>query len=119
MKKKAISVLLASAMVVSLAACGSTSGDSSSTSSDSTSTSSDSASTDSASADATEAYELTEINVVVNGTLTATEDNGQAEFVEQWEAAVSEKLGHDIKLNITQYDHSGYSDAVGRFFQTL
>jgi multiple sugar transport system substrate-binding protein/putative aldouronate transport system substrate-binding protein len=122
MKKKALSVLLASAMVVSLAACGSSSDSSSdsssSNSSDSTATSSSSSSSDTsaASTDTTEAepYNLTEINCVVNGTLTATEDNGQAEFIEQWEAAVSEKLGHDIKLNITQFDHSGYTDAVGR-----
>jgi multiple sugar transport system substrate-binding protein/putative aldouronate transport system substrate-binding protein len=122
MKKKALSVLLASAMVVSLAACGSSSSDSSSSSSsssDSTATSSSSSSssdTAAATTEEAEPYNLTEINVVVNGTLTATEDNGQAEFVEQWEAAVSEKLGHDIKLNITQFDHSGYTDAVGRLF---
>ncbi len=53
-------------------------------------------------------YELTEVNMVVNGTLTATLDNGQEAFVEQWENAVG------VKLNITQLDHSGYVDAVGR-----
>jgi multiple sugar transport system substrate-binding protein/putative aldouronate transport system substrate-binding protein len=111
MKKKVLSVLLASTMVASLAACGS---------SDNSADSSNASAGTSAAASSTEAeaepYNLTEINCVVNGTLTATEDNGQAEFVEQWEAAVSEKLGHDITLNITQYDHSGYTDAVGRLF---
>jgi multiple sugar transport system substrate-binding protein/putative aldouronate transport system substrate-binding protein len=106
MKKKVLSVLLAAAMVVSLAACGDTQ----------TATESSASGTDASASSETEAepYNLTEINCVVNGTLTATADNGQDAFVEQWEAAVSEKIGHDIKLNITQLDHSGYADAVGR-----
>ncbi|MCD7836466.1 MAG: ABC transporter substrate-binding protein [Lachnospiraceae bacterium] len=111
MKKKVLSVLLASTMVASLAACGSSDDAVSESTSAATSTSAAASSEDTA-----EAYNLTEINCVVNGTLTATEDNGQAEFVEQWEAAVSEILGHDITLNITQLDHSGYVDAVGRLF---
>ncbi len=129
MKKKALSLLLASAMVVSLTACGGGSSNESSSSNSSATDSNASTSTDAnassdASADAassdsgetTSNYELTELNIVVNGTLTATLDNGQAEFVEQWEKAVGEKLGHDIKLNINQIDHSGYTDAVGRLF---
>ena len=106
MKRKVLSVLLASAMVASLAACGS-------------SNDAPAASTDSAVASteaSTEAYNLEEINVVVNGTLTATVDNGQAEFVQQWDDAVSEEIGHPIKMNIQQLDHSGYTDAVGRLF---
>lgn len=109
MKRKVLSVLLASAMVASLAACGS--------SNDAPAQSA--AATDSAAASteaSTEAYNLEEINVVVNGTLTATVDNGQAEFVQQWDDAVSEAIGHPIKMNIQQLDHSGYTDAVGRLF---
>ena len=109
MKRKVLSVLLASAMVASLAACGS--------SNDAPAQSA--AATDSAAASteaSTEAYNLEEINVVVNGTLTATVDNGQAEFVQQWDDAVSEEIGHPIKMNIQQLDHSGYTDAVGRLF---
>ena len=102
MKRKVLSVLLASAMVASLAACGS-------------SNDAPAASTDSAAA-TTEAYNLEEINVVVNGTLTAKVEDGQAEFVKQWEDAVSEAIGHPIKMNIQQLDHSGYTDAVGRLF---
>ncbi len=71
MKRKVLSVLLASAMVASLAACGS--------SNDAPAQSA--AATDSAAASteaSTEAYNLEEINVVVNGTLNATVDNGQA-----------------------------------------
>ena len=73
MKRKVLSVLLASAMVASLAACGS--------SNDAPAASTDSAATTDSAAASTEAYNLEEINVVVNGTLTATVDNGQAEFV--------------------------------------
>lgn len=114
MKKKALSLLLASTMVMSLAACGSN--DSAKTDSTATTDSTKTESTDnSAAADNTattepEAYELTELNMVVNGTLTATVDNGQAEFEKQWEDAVG------IDLVIQQLDHSGYVDAVGRLF---
>lgn len=58
MKKKALSLLLTSAMVASLAACGSDSSGSG-------------------------ASDLTELKMVVNGTLTATVDNGQADFEAQ------------------------------------
>lgn len=112
MKKKALSLLLTSAMVASLAACGSS--DSSSTSA-TTETKTEATESNGESADAS-AYELTELNIVVNGTLTATVDNGQAEFEAQWEEAVGEKLGHSIDLKIQQLDHSGYIDAVGRLF---
>jgi multiple sugar transport system substrate-binding protein/putative aldouronate transport system substrate-binding protein len=109
-KKKALSVLLASAMVVSLAACGSSSDSSTSQGT----TSGDSTTTD---ANSTGDYNLTELNVVVNGTFNI--DQGEAgwdEFIEQWETYVSEAIGHDITLNIQKLDHSGYTDAVGRLF---
>lgn len=116
MKKKALSLLLTSAMVASLAACGSS--DSSSTSTDTSATTETKTETTESNGESTEAsaYELTELNIVVNGTLTATVDNGQAEFEAQWEEAVGEKLGHSIDLKIQQLDHSGYIDAVGRLF---
>ena len=109
MKKKALSLLLTSAMVVSLAACGSSE---STTTTDSTSTSDAAAATTAATTEAasTEEYQLDKITMVVNGTLTATEDNGQAEFKKQWEDAVG------VELDIQQLDHSGYTDAVGRLF---
>ncbi|MBO5144181.1 MAG: ABC transporter substrate-binding protein [Lachnospiraceae bacterium] len=121
MKKKALSLLLASAMVVSLAACGSsddsasssTPADTSASSSTSTDTqaSSTEASGDTASAEKADYHDvLTSLNMVVNGTLTATVDNGQADFEKQWEDAVG------IDLQIQQLDHSGYVDAVGRLF---
>lgn len=116
-------------MVVSLTACGGGSGDSSSTSSNdsstdtssSTGTSSNtdtSASNTEASGDAAASGEKADyhevlkdgLNIVVNGTLTASVDNGQADFKAQWEEAVG------IPLTIQQLDHSGYTDAVGRLF---
>ena len=78
MKKKALSLLLSSAMVVSLAACGSSS-DSASTATDSNATSSTEAANAEASTGETSSYDLTELNIVVNGTLTATVDNGHQE----------------------------------------
>ncbi len=63
-------------------------------------------------------YVLETLNITVDGTITATVDAGQAEFVAQWEEAVSEKLGHPIKLNITQLDHSDYSGTVSRTLTT-
>ncbi len=123
MKKRALSLLLASTMVVSLTACGG--GDNASTSSSDTGTKNDAASAGSSSNDAAsddtndtassgdasgdtaagkpDYHEVLKdgITVVVNGTLTASVDNGQADFEKQWEEAVG------IDLTIQQLDHSG------------
>ena len=109
MKKKALSLLLTSAMVASLAACGS-SDSSTSTTTESTTTDSTASTTTETTEATTEEYKLDKIKLVVNGTLTATVDNGQKEFEQQWEDAVG------IDLEITQLDHSGYTDAVSRLF---
>ena len=114
MKRKVLSLLLASAMVVSLAACGGSDAPASNSSEAAPAASSEQAA---ASSEApAEEYKLETLNMVVNGTLTATVDNGQAEFEKQWEDAVGEKIGHPIDLQIQQLDHSGYVDAVGRLF---
>ncbi len=128
MKKKALSLLLASAMVVSLTACGGGSDSASQPAADnnnanananaSSSNSGDTSAPADNSGDAAAPAEVdyhevlgdTGLNIVVNGTVTATLDNGQAEFKEQWEQAVG------IPLTIQQLDHSGYTDAVGRLF---
>lgn len=119
MKKKALSLLLASAMVVSLTACGGSSATDPGTSGNTGSTGNTGATTDSnATANGGEVADVdyhtiladTGINMVVNGTLTATLDSGQAEFKQQWEDAVG------VPLTIQQFDHSGYVDAVGRLF---
>lgn len=120
MKKKLVSLLLSASMVAALVGCGG--GDSSTTpdadngnntTTDASSGSSSDASTgDSATGD----YQLDTLTIVVDGTLTATLDNGQADFEAQWEAAVSEKMGHSVDLVIQQLDHSGYTDGIGRLF---
>ena len=119
MKKKVLSLLLSTAMVASLAACGSAAdtGSTDTQSSDTSAQSGDAAATETAEAPAEE-YELTDLYITVDGTLTANVDNGQDAFVEQWEAAVSEKLGHDIKLHINQPEHSGYKDNVAQLLTT-
>ena len=127
MKKKVLSLLLSTAMVASLAACGSTeaepaTGSDSQSGGQTTATESGEAATESGEA-ATETaaageYNLTDLYITVDGTLTANIDNGQDAFVEQWEAAVSEKIGHDIKLHINQPEHSGYKDNVSQLLTT-
>lgn len=112
MKRKVLSLLLASAMVVSLAACGGSDAPASNSSEAAPAASSQQASSEAPA----EEYKLETLKMVVNGTLTATVDNGQAEFEKQWEDAVGEKIGHPIDLQIQQLDHSGYVDAVGRLF---
>ena len=116
MKKKAISLLLSAAMVGVLAGCASSTGTESGVDSTTTTTT-----TNTESGSATEGdsdYQLTQINLVFDGTLTATVDAGQAEFVEQWEAAIEEKFGYHVDLNITQLDHSDYSGTVSRLLTT-
>ena len=127
MKKKALSLLLASAMVVSLAACGNSGSDSNQPAADSSNSSNaaaDNSNSGNAAADSNNGGDAaatgdvdyhevlgdTGLNIVVNGTVTASLDNGQAEFKQQWEEAVG------IPLTIQQMDHSGYTDAVGRLF---
>lgn len=115
-------------MIVSLTACGGGSGDSASTSSDGNTTGTSSSNTDTSasntdassgssgdtasSGEKADYHEVLKdgLNIVVNGTLTASVDNGQADFKAQWEEAVG------IPLTIQQLDHSGYTDAVGRLF---
>lgn len=114
-------------MVVSLAACGGKSDTpANDTTSNSNSTATDNSSTtapaetsantetpaDTASGEKQDYHEVLKdgITIVVNGTLTASADNGQADFEKQWEDAVG------IDLTIQQLDHSGYTDAVGRLF---
>lgn len=114
MKKKLVSVLLTAAMVVSLVGCGGSNAGTQAPAADSGSSSSNSGSAPAADNSGSEApagdYQLDKLVMVVDGTLTATVDNGQADFEKQWEDAVG------IDLEIQQLDHSGYFDAVGRLF---
>ncbi len=131
MKKKLLAILLSSAMVASLAACGSSSDSGADTAApeadsaeatteaatDAADSSAEASTEESAPAPASD-YELTDLYITVDGTLTANVDSGQDKFIEQWEAAVSEKLGHPIKLHINQPEHSGYKDNVAQLLTT-
>ena len=103
MKRKVLSLLLATSMVASLAACGG---------SEKPKESKESTKTNEATSAGTEAgtpeeYKLDKRTMVVNGTLTTTIENGQDEFEKQWEDAVG------VDLVIKQLDHSGYVE-IGR-----
>ena len=110
MKKRLVSLLLVGTMAASMVACGSSNAPAAD----------GAASGDAAPAAeaADEEYVLENLHIVVDGTLTANVDSGQAEFIAQWEEAVSERLGHPIKLTIDQLDHSDYSATVSRYLTT-
>ncbi len=118
MKKKVLSLLLSTAMVASLAACASeTPADT--TEPTQTENAGDATQTENAGETAAaEDFNLETLNIVVDGTLTATVESGQKEFEEQWEAAVAEKLGHPVDLVINQLDHSDYAGTVSRLLTT-
>ena len=110
MKRKVLSLLLATTMVVAMVGCGNN--NSSSTDTNNSSAAVESTDSNNAQSDATDSNEIAKpdsIRVVVNGTVV-TQENGQGAF----EAQLEELLGLDIKFD--QQDHSGYSDAVGRIF---
>ena len=107
MKKKLVSLILCSVMAVGLlAGCGGGASDGGASGGES------------GAAGGFVDGQLNSINIIVDGTVTATVDAGQADFKAQWEAAVGEKLGHPITLNITQLDHSDYSGTVSRTLTT-
>ncbi len=111
MKKKALSLLLASSMVMSLAACGSNDStssttDSANTTTDSANTTTESKSDDTTSTPATEDYKLESLTIMCDGTLNLSEETGLADFEKAWEEAVG------IDLTINKVDHSGYADAL-------
>ncbi|MBR5421614.1 MAG: hypothetical protein IK115_10730 [Lachnospiraceae bacterium] len=123
MKKRLVSILMSSVMVVgTLAACGGTEAGTTTQ----VEVTDDQGNTttvevkDTATGDVTEEgkYEVKDLHIVVDGTLTANVDNGQEAFIEQWEAAVSEKVGHEVKLTIDQLDHSDYAATVQRYLTT-
>lgn len=114
MKKKVLSVLLATAMVASMAACNGKTAEQPSASNQP----SDSGNASTSAPAVEEDYVLEDLYIVVDGTVTANIENGQDAFIEQWEAAVSERLGHPIKLHIDQLDHSDYAGTVSRYLTT-
>ena len=108
MKKKVLSVVLAAAMVLSLAACTKGNAEGGVTSNSTSTEAVDNK------GGAETPFQLSTLKMVVDGTLTANSDNRQDAFEEQWEKAVAEKMGYPVDLVISQQDHSGYKDAVGR-----
>ncbi len=125
MKKRLVALLLSSVMVASsLAACNkeTTSTDSGSAQSGEGTSVTDPGTGNqgdtNSGATSEEPYQLTTLNIIVDGTVTATVDSGQKEFEEQWEAAVSERMGYPVDLVITQLDHSDYSGTVSRTLTT-
>ena len=129
MKKKALSLLLASTMVVSLTACGggdnetssnSSSGNSNTASADKSgdTTSSDNTSGETNSGD----YVLTDVKIMVNGTVNSVKQETEAQqttrdaFIPQLEAAVGEAIGHEINIDFEVASHSDYAGYVGRMF---
>ncbi len=116
MKKKVLSLLLSTAMVASLAACAS---ETPADTTEPTQAAGEATQTETAGETAAaEDFNLETLNIVVDGTLTATVESGQKEFEEQWEAAVAEKLGHPVDLVINQLDHSDYAGTVSRLLTT-
>ncbi len=113
MKRKITAILLSTAMIASLTACGQKTA--------SVDVAADGANAPGAQTEAAaevEPYQLTDLYITVDGTLTATVDNGQQAFEEQWEKAVSEKLGYSVDLHINQPEHSGYSANVSQLLTT-
>ncbi|MBQ3975774.1 MAG: hypothetical protein II628_16630, partial [Lachnospiraceae bacterium] len=81
MKKKLVSLILCSVMAVGLlAGCGGGASDGGASGGGS------------GAAGGFVDGQLNSINIIVDGTITATVDAGQAEFKAQWEEAVGEKL---------------------------
>ncbi len=102
MKKKVLSVLLATAMVASLAACGEKPANQSTAPSSDASTSAPEVSSEAPAA----TYDLKQVKIMVDGTLNLTEETGLKEFEEAWEKEVG------IDLVINKPDHSNYSEAL-------
>ena len=100
MKKRIISMLLVAAMAVSLVACGGSND----------AANNDAANNDAPGTEVAEEFKLEQLTMVVDGTLTATVENGQDAFEAQWEEAVG------VDLVIKQLDHSSYREQIGILF---
>lgn len=119
MRKKVLSVLLASAMITGLVACGAPEIDPNPVAptegGDTTTTTGGDQGGDT---QAAEPYNLEKLYIIVDGTLTATVDSGQQEFEKQWEEKVGAKLGHAVDLIIEQPEHSKYAETVSQILAT-
>lgn len=128
MKRRILSVTTAVALTAALlmTACGggSDSGSGSGSGSASGTTAAGGASSDSgsASSEGSGEYQLTNIKVIVDGTVNSVKQETEFQrttrdaFVPQLEAAIAERIGHDITIDFEVGDHSKYSEYVGRMF---
>lgn len=107
MKKKLISLLMATAMVVSLVGCGSSSEGAETTETTESTESTDSAEAPAEGSEETEVEKPEKITIMIDGTVP-TQANGRAEFEARWEELTG------IDLVITQPDHDAYYDVVGQ-----
>ena len=109
MKKKILSILLATAMVATLAGCGgddaaNNGGNNGGNAGGTTPAGGNEAASGGENTDVT----VDKIEFWIDGTLAATQENGQAEFEKQWEDAVG------VDLVINQLDHNSYKETVQR-----
>ncbi len=128
MKKKVLALLLASAMVASMAACGNndepagTSDAGSTTPATSTGSDSGAASTSTGSDAPAEPYNLTSLKVLVDGTVNSVKQETEAQntvrevFIPQLEEAIGAAIGHEIDIEFEVGNHTKYSEDVGRRF---
>ena len=108
MKKKILSILLATALVASLAGCGDDANNGGGGSTGGGGGTTSGGSENNGGGDTTTDVTVDSISFWVDGTLAATQENGQAEFEAQWEAAVG------VDLDINALDHNSYKETVQR-----
>ncbi len=118
MKKKIVSLLLATALVFSLVACGNATDNTGANGDASNAADTTETATDGAAEEVVvdEGYDYPDtIKVMFDGTVF-TEANGRAEFEVELEAVMSEYAGKPIDIEIVQPDHSGYYDSLSQTF---
>ena len=114
MKKKILSLLLATTMALSLVACGGTTEEATTTETETTET--EVTETETTEVETEVAMEYPDsIKVMFDGTVF-TEANGRAEFETSLEGVMSEYAGKPIDIEIIQPDHSGYYDSISQTF---
>ena len=121
-KSKFLSASLSTALIAAmlLTGCGNSGGsDASSSGGNAVSSNSGTASEGS---DGTDEYVLTDLKVLVNGTVNSVKQETEAQntvreaFIPQLEDAISERIGHEINIEFEVASHSDYNGYVGRKF---
>lgn len=113
MKKKLTSVILAAAMVLSLAACGNAEGDGGEIVESTSTSTSESASTEASTEEVAEVVKPDKITVMWDGTIFKEGDN----YAEAFYSALAAALGfEEDQIEWIRPDHSSYSEQVGIAF---